>query len=623
MSFYSNKRIPIFLFILFYCIKIGTAQYLIEGYVYESGNRGYIHKADITLFSEGKSLVIANTNTDQSGKYSLNVPEAGDYTLSIVKNPYFASKESLTIELGSPNKLFLKHELTRNPGYIFEITLSEKDLAPDAPKDGLKGALIEVYNNTKKQEERVIESLQTPDFVIDLIKGNHYTILIRKAGFLSKRMEAFVDVKGCILCFEGIGDVRPGVSENLTSENETGTLLANVEMDRYFEGKVIGLNNIYYDFGKSNLTQLAEIELDKVALFLKDNPNLTIELGSHTDSRGGAQGNLNLSNARAKSAVNYLVHKKGIHISKITAKGYGETRLVNQCRDGVTCPEEDHAKNRRTELTITDIEDNSLVKSLRQMKADELLDEILAEISTTQIKITEGDNVQEMMDRVDSDEKIIYKSLDDIDAKGPQPSNEININIPINEENKENPATISVIRPEIIDSDSTTPEVAIPQENLNNKVTDKYVPISIENKSAVSDIVISEELDTPIEHKDYPDEIVNEQIKIDHWVANKTIEEKAQLSDSGMDLNQSIPFDYKYTGFKIVIHFSRFPLKESHKIFNRKEKVIDYITADSNHLYMIGHFTSLKQAESYRDLNILDDYPHAYIVGFEKGIRVY
>jgi len=316
--------------------------------------------------------------------------------LHVEKVPYFNYEEIIVIDETKGKSVYLKHEITRNPGYVFEITLAEKDIAPEAPKDALRGALVEVYNNTKKREELVIEDLQTPDFKIDLLKGNHYTILIRKEGFLSKRMEAFVDVKGCILCFEGIGRVTPGVSDNLTEKNSSGVLLANVEMDRYFSGKVIGLNNIYYDFGKSNLTSEAKEELVKVAEFLKDNPVITVELGSHTDSRGGAGTNLTLSEKRAASAVGYLVNAGGVAESRISDRGYGETQLTNKCADGVECSEEEHQLNRRTELKIVDVINESGYRMLRQMKADELMDEILADLDNSgQIQVKEGENLQD------------------------------------------------------------------------------------------------------------------------------------------------------------------------------------------------------------------------------------
>ncbi len=85
---------------------------------------------------------------------------------------------------------------------------------------------------------------------------------------------------------------------------------------------------------------------------MKENPTIWIELGSHTDSRGNDQYNQSLSQRRANAAVQYIIGK-GIDKSRITAKGYGESRLVNGCSNGVSCSVADHQLNRRTEFTIT------------------------------------------------------------------------------------------------------------------------------------------------------------------------------------------------------------------------------------------------------------------------------
>ena len=82
-----------------------------------------------------------------------------------------------------------------------------------------------------------------------------------------------------------------------------------------------------------------------------DDLNISIELNSHTDSRGSSSANQTLSQARAQSVVNYLV-AKGINKNRLVAKGFGETKLVNKCADGVTCTEAQHQQNRRTEFRI-------------------------------------------------------------------------------------------------------------------------------------------------------------------------------------------------------------------------------------------------------------------------------
>jgi outer membrane protein OmpA-like peptidoglycan-associated protein len=111
------------------------------------------------------------------------------------------------------------------------------------------------------------------------------------------------------------------------------------------------LKNILYDFDKSNIRPDAAIILDNVVAILKQNPSLKIELSSHTDSRGNDAYNLSLSQRRADAAVEYLVDN-GISRNRLGAKGYGETRLKNDCGNGMNCSEAQHQENRRTEIKV-------------------------------------------------------------------------------------------------------------------------------------------------------------------------------------------------------------------------------------------------------------------------------
>ena len=80
-------------------------------------------------------------------------------------------------------------------------------------------------------------------------------------------------------------------------------------------------------------------------------PDMVIELGSHTDSRGNDDYNMKLSQKRAESARQYLLDK-GITAARIKAQGYGESQIINQCKNGVKCTDEEHQQNRRTEFKI-------------------------------------------------------------------------------------------------------------------------------------------------------------------------------------------------------------------------------------------------------------------------------
>jgi outer membrane protein OmpA-like peptidoglycan-associated protein len=111
------------------------------------------------------------------------------------------------------------------------------------------------------------------------------------------------------------------------------------------------IENIYYDYAKWDILPAAENTLEKVVKVMQLDPSITIEVSAHTDARGSASDNLKLSQKRAQAAVDYLI-KRGIDKSRLTSVGYGETKLLNKCKDGVECSEEEHAKNRRTEFKI-------------------------------------------------------------------------------------------------------------------------------------------------------------------------------------------------------------------------------------------------------------------------------
>jgi outer membrane protein OmpA-like peptidoglycan-associated protein len=115
--------------------------------------------------------------------------------------------------------------------------------------------------------------------------------------------------------------------------------------------KTFVLENIYYDFDKWDILPESEIELNKLIKIMNDNPDIKVELGSHTDARGSDSYNEWLSQKRSDSAVGYII-KTGIPKGKIVAKGYGETQLVNECKNGVHCTDMEHRKNRRTEFKI-------------------------------------------------------------------------------------------------------------------------------------------------------------------------------------------------------------------------------------------------------------------------------
>ena len=117
-------------------------------------------------------------------------------------------------------------------------------------------------------------------------------------------------------------------------------------------GRIFQLTNVYYNYNDATLRPDAKKDLDPLVILLKTYPEVEIELASHTDSRGKAEYNLQLSQLRAESVVKYLTDS-GIDSKRVKAVGYGESKLRNNCKDGIVCSDAEHQVNRRTEVRVS------------------------------------------------------------------------------------------------------------------------------------------------------------------------------------------------------------------------------------------------------------------------------
>ncbi len=140
------------------------------------------------------------------------------------------------------------------------------------------------------------------------------------------------------------------VQKDKEYNQEITTLNVTVILDKIYFGREVVLKNIYYDYDKWELREESIPTLDELYKIMKNNPGYRIKLGSHTDCRGEADYNLELSLKRANSVVQYLV-SKGISKSRLIPIGYGETKLIEDC-ECENCSEQQHQKNRRTTFEI-------------------------------------------------------------------------------------------------------------------------------------------------------------------------------------------------------------------------------------------------------------------------------
>lgn len=353
----------------------------VTGYVFEEGNRGYLKDAEV-IIRHPKMVEAIIVFTNENGKFETDLPLIEDsYQVIVNKNAFERGAATFAkSDANTDNNIFLKIELKRLPGYLLDMSMVnwiDKDSTTSVY--GIEKTNIEIYNNTLQKEVLNIENHPSANIQFLLEQGNEYIFMIRKDGYYTKQMRANVNVNGCILCMEGFGDITPKVVDNLTQENTMGSLGTEISLRKMVVGENLKLEDIYYDLGKSTLRPEAIKGLNKLIQLLDNNPNIIVELSAHTDSRGDKTANLALSQRRANSVMQYIKQRMTIDDSRIVAKGYGESKLVNSCADGVRCSEEMHQKNRRTELTIIDLLVNEAYKkrSLSSIMQERNFDAIL------------------------------------------------------------------------------------------------------------------------------------------------------------------------------------------------------------------------------------------------------
>ncbi len=196
-------------------------------------------------------------------------------------------------------------------------------------------------------------------FLLNTVKGKAKVLRTDANGLFKSPVE-----KGILYLAKGMGDkyLADCLSFELAADDTAhkakiprDLLLDQLALNKVFKFNNMNLEieNIYFDFAKWYIRPDAEVELDKLVQVMKENP-VSIELASHTDSRGSNEYNLDLSQKRAESVVRYIV-LQGIDPKRIAAKGFGESFLTNHCSDGVHCSPAEHQANRRTEFRVTEL----------------------------------------------------------------------------------------------------------------------------------------------------------------------------------------------------------------------------------------------------------------------------
>ncbi|SMO77592.1 OmpA family protein [Solitalea koreensis] len=191
------------------------------------------------------------------------------------------------------------------------------------PISGVTISIMDIKTNSVT----TFKSDDKGDYVLPLKPNREYEIVMKRNNYFASKQ-------------------RLNTGDKLSVD----ALQADLKFDPIVLDRTKRLNNIYYDVNKATITPESQVELDNLLSVMKENPEISIELSAHTDSRGDATANLALSQKRAQTIADYII-AHGVAANRIIAKGYGKTKPLVSCDNG-DCSEAEHALNRRTEFKV-------------------------------------------------------------------------------------------------------------------------------------------------------------------------------------------------------------------------------------------------------------------------------
>ena len=257
--------------------------------------------------------------TNQRGKVRIELLPGDQYSMSFLKEGYRVKRIPIsTYGLQTAKDTSLIVELAKAETYEFDGQVVDK-----ATQESIPGAKVKIVYPDGIEENLTADQYGEFSFIGEPTKK--YVFTASHDGYFAKTLN------------------KPSLKQGERIILELIPITLN---------EPIEIEPIFYDFDQWNIRSDAAATLDKIALIMNENPNITIELSSHTDIRGTDDYNNDLSIKRAKSAINYLM-SKGIDRIRLTYKFYGEKKVAIPCPPGVDCDEDVHQKNRRTEFRVT------------------------------------------------------------------------------------------------------------------------------------------------------------------------------------------------------------------------------------------------------------------------------
>jgi len=301
-----------------YGCTIRPQQMRLAGRVIDKATKEPIETASISV-KDGKGETVRNANVQMlpGGKFTIDAEYRERYLLAANATGYNQAEMPVATNDDPLEEIVIEME---KYDYLAEGTVFNGNTG--APLEGATVVLTDAQGN--EVAHHTTDASGTYSF--PLLKETDYKLQADKENFFKQSARI---------------STRTATSPIIRTDFRLYPLEVN---------QVVRLDNIFYDYNKSNIRPDAAVELDKLVQTLRDNPTVRIELSSHTDCRGKDAYNMSLSEKRAKSAVDYLI-SQGIEKGRLVSKGYGESKPSETCVCE-KCSEEQHQNNRRTEFKV-------------------------------------------------------------------------------------------------------------------------------------------------------------------------------------------------------------------------------------------------------------------------------
>ena len=303
---------------------VGCVQ-TISGFIFNKNTGIQLDNVEVSLYQD--NLLIEKQKVKLYSKYNFKITCNENYKITAQIEGFETTE--IDISTNDLTSINLSKDIALIPFKCVQLLTGV--VLNDETKDPLPYSQIKVFN-----ENSIIDTIQSDanaNFKYELNCKTNYQFII-----------SLINYKNSVTQIQTSNKPNDVIFKEFLIES-------NVEFVTVRNNKMAKTKPIYFDLNQDAIRPDAAIELTKVVDLMNKYPSMKIEIKSHTDSRAPDNYNLDLTNKRAESSINYII-SKGIDSKRISGRGYGETELLNKCSNGVKCTDAEHEQNRRMEFIV-------------------------------------------------------------------------------------------------------------------------------------------------------------------------------------------------------------------------------------------------------------------------------